>query len=357
MDVSSFEYRLLRYFHEVYLVPGEMKQPPLHNLWQVQVPQLFHVSPLLRSSIFSLSSLYLWNLCDLSSWIYDSNENSELKYMTLCNMQDLHDIPNVSEFLQEKTNEYYSIMLRDMSQLMSVLASPERQVNSVDEAAEIAISGILLFSFLALQTTQLIPLMSEDLSQPDLLSMCRGMRVSMGKAWPLLYHSRFSGLFYKNEVLTPPTVTELYPLVNHLRCELDNQHDLALVTTSQYEDFVHALDTLDIVIKSSVDQNFPLPLYKWIFLVKEEIYDYMRRDRLHYSLQLMFVVCCLNIITTFYLKRYSNMWIDYIHWYKEYCFVTFGSWDNDFDRRIYDLVHSKYAIPDNEYHLLASFSP
>lgn len=142
IGISTFECRLLKYFHEVYLAPGEMKQPPLKNLWQVQVPRLFHESPLVRSSIFSLCSLNLWNLLDLSSWIYDSAEVSTLKYMTFCNLQDLQTIPNVSEFLREKTREYYGDTLRDTSKLIQELSTEQKQLATINEAAEVVISGV-----------------------------------------------------------------------------------------------------------------------------------------------------------------------------------------------------------------------
>lgn len=357
IGISTFECRLLKYFHEVYLAPGEMKQPPLKNLWQVQVPRLFHESPLVRSSIFSLCSLNLWNLLDLSSWIYDSAEVSTLKYMTFCNLQDLQTIPNVSEFLREKTREYYGDTLRDTSKLIQELSTEQKQLATINEAAEVVISGVLLFSFLALQTHQLLPFVSHDSSQPDLLSMCSGMKVSMAKAFPLLYNSQFSALFYKNEVLSPPPNPGSYPFVTYLLDKLEEYHNEAMVTTSQYEILLQAVDMFKILMFSSIEQNFPLPLYKWIFVAKNDIYDYVKREQLFFAIKLVYAYACMNMICKFYLKRTPNIWMEYIEWYKEYNFFMFEGWNDDFDCRLYNIVASGYTIPDEEYHLLATFFP
>lgn len=357
IGISNFECRLLKYFHEVYLVPGEMKQPPLRNLWQVQVPRLFHESPLVRSSIFSLCSLNLWNLFDLSSWIYESCEQSTLKYMTFCNLQDLQSIPNVSEFLREKTIDYYSETLRDTSKLIHELSTEQKVLTTINEAAEVVISGILLFSFFALQTHQLLPFVSHDSSQPDLLSMCSGMKESMVKAFPLLYNSQFSALFYKDEVLSPPPNPGSYPFVKYLLAKLEEYHNEAMVTTAQYENLLQALNMFKVLMFSSIEQNFPLPLYKWIFLVKNDLYDYVKRERLFFAIKLVYAYTCMNMICKFYLKRTPNIWMEYIEWYKEYNFFMFDGWNDDFDSRLYDIVASGYTIPNEEYHLLATFFP
>lgn len=341
----------------MYLVPGEMKQPPLRNLWQVQVPRLFHESPLVRSSIFSLCSLNLWNLFDLSSWIYESCEQSTLKYMTFCNLQDLQSIPNVSEFLREKTIDYYSETLRDTSKLIHELSTEQKVLTTINEAAEVVISGILLFSFFALQTHQLLPFVSHDSSQPDLLSMCSGMKESMVKAFPLLYNSQFSALFYKDEVLSPPPNPGSYPFVKYLLAKLEEYHNEAMVTTAQYENLLQALNMFKVLMFSSIEQNFPLPLYKWIFLVKNDLYDYVKRERLFFAIKLVYAYTCMNMICKFYLKRTPNIWMEYIEWYKEYNFFMFDGWNDDFDSRLYDIVASGYTIPNEEYHLLATFFP
>lgn len=357
IGISTFEYRLLKYFHEVYLPPGEMKQPPLKNLWQVQVPKLFHESALVRSSIFSLCSLNLWNLCDLSSWIHDSVSESEMKFIALGNLGDLDDMPNISEYLMERTRLYYEDTLQKTFKLINELSTGQLKITSINGAAEIVISGVLLFSFLALQTHGLLPLVSFDAEQPDLLSMCYGMRVSMMKAFPLLYDSQYSALFYKNEILTPPKVTENYPFVEYLAKEVEKYHDKALITTSQYENFLHAVNLMNVLTCSSIEQNFPLPLYKWVFLVKEEVYEYARRDKLFLAFKLMYAYACLNMICKFYLKQDTNMWRDYIDWYKDHSFTLFGSWNDDYDRRFYELVVSKYTIPDDHYDMLRTFYP
>lgn len=353
MDLSNFEFKLLKYFHEVHLSSVELKQPPLKNMWQVQVPTLFFKSPLIRSSIFSLSSLLLWNLCDISSWIYDVNDTYEIKYMRLGSLDKQRRVPNVSLNLQEKTEKYYHQTLQ-----MTLQATGEGKTPvTVDEAAEIVLSSLLLFSFFALHSHRLIPLMSSNDSEPDFFRILQGMGQAMSGAWPLLFESRFSALFYKNEVITPPTIKKLYPVVIYLRSELESHYSQGEIASLQYEDFVHALDTMDVAICSSVNQSFPMSIYKWIFLIRDEIYGYAKRDRHHFALQLIYVGCCMNLVTKFYLKQHSNMWIEYVDWYKEYCTELFGGWKDDFDRRFYDIVLSGYIFPADQYSSLETFFP
>lgn len=87
---------------------------------------------------------------------------------------------------------------------MDAIINQNYIISTVFQAAEVVISGILLFSFLALQPHGLIPLLSCDSAIPDILSMCKGMKTSMSYAFPLLYDSPYRGLFHLNETMDPP---------------------------------------------------------------------------------------------------------------------------------------------------------
>ncbi|MDL2082335.1 hypothetical protein QNN03_38655, partial [Streptomyces sp. GXMU-J15] len=101
-----------------------------------------------------------------------------------------------------------------------------------------------------------------------------------------LYNSQFSALFYKDEVLSPPPNPGSYPFVKYLLAKLEEYHNEAMVTTAQYENLLQALNMFKVLMFSSIEQNFPLPLYKWIFLVKNDLYDYVKRERLFFAIKL-----------------------------------------------------------------------
>ncbi|CAG87477.1 DEHA2D18810p [Debaryomyces hansenii CBS767] len=362
LDISQFEFRLLHYFQEHYI--RIENTDPLNKVWKFQVPKLWQESDIVRQSIFSLSAMHLWALCDLTSLIQDDIMDYKSKKITFlkninCNELFLH--PNtLKAYLYDKTGEYFTNCLQRTNCMMDAIINQNYIISTVFQAAEVVISGILLFSFLALQPHGLIPLLSCDSAIPDILSMCKGMKTSMSYAFPLLYDSPYRGLFHLNETMDPPTITEKdrYPLIEYLRDELEKNSQVNKFPDDEYKIFKGAIDMLEIDFYRTIETNNPLPIYRWIFLIDIKMYDIIKVDRNSFGLKLMYIYTCLCVMCQFRLDKKTNIWLEYMDWYKDYNYRVFGKWNDSFDQEMYELVvGKKFEIPSNSYHLLETFVP
>lgn len=385
LHISKFEYRLLHYFQEVYLRQHLGTQSPqLEHIWHVEVPKLWQHSDLVRQSIFLLSAMILWNVCDLELMFradygyYDGrahyNGIGRSDFNSVAIGRDL--IEEGDEFLSlgrqthdeiklllfEKSTEYFTKCLSRTYDTMDRVRRQDLAVTSMFQAAEIVISGVLLFSFLALEPHGLVPLVSFNPEVTDLLSMCKGMKISMGQSFPLLYVSPYSGLFHDSEYLNPPTITDedVYPLVECLKLALEEYIRCNnLMETSQMTiSYREAIRVFEIVIHLSVKGKYALPIFRYIFLIDIEIYDYIRLNRDEFGLKLLFFYCCMGCMTKFRLFTDSNIWIEYVTWYKKHNFKTHGDWKYPEDKSLYGLVVEKrLEVKDDDFSVLQTFNP
>ncbi|CUM50816.1 unnamed protein product [Debaryomyces tyrocola] len=305
---------------------------PINKVWNFQVPKLWQESDVVRQSIFSLSAMHLWALCDLTTLMQDDIMDDKSKKVTFSNNINCNELlqhPNTSRaYLFDKTSEYFTNCLQRTNCMMDAIISQNYRISTVFQAAEIVISAILLFSFLALQPHGLIPLLSYDSETPDILSMCKGMKTSMSYAFPLLYDSPYRGLFHLNEIMHPPNITEKdrYPLIEYLRDELEDTTQLDKFQDAHYQIFKAAIDMLEIDFYRTIETNCPLPIYRWIFLIDIKMYDIIKLDKNSFGLKLLYIYACLCVMCQFRIDKKINIWLEYLDWYKDYNHQIFGKW-------------------------------
>lgn len=362
LEISQFEFRLLHYFQKHYI--RIENTDPLNKVWKFQVPKLWQESDIVRQSIFSLSAMHLWALCDLTSLMQEDIMDYKSKKITFLKNISSNELllnPNtLKTYLYEKTGEYFTNCLQRTNCMMDAIISQNYVIATVFQAAEVVISGILLFSFLALQPHGLIPLLSYDPTTPDILSMCKGMKTSMSYAFPLLYNSPYRGLFHLNEIMDPPRITEKdrYPLIEYLRDELKETTKQGKLLDGQYEVFKWSIDLLEIDFYRTIETSNPLPIYRWIFLVDIKMYDIIKIHKNSFGLKLLYIYTCLCVMCQFRIDQKANIWLEYIDWYKNYNHNFFGKWNDSYDEEMYELVViNKFEIPKDSYHLLETFVP
>lgn len=389
-----------------------MENPGMEKVWKCEVPILWQQSELVRHSVFLLTAMILWNICDLEAMYkedYDPNEfsgrsdfssgndttRSDTQIESInsaststgsieCDVRpnfpltpgqidefkqatreefgiDTDNVEQMKDLLFTKLNEYFMKCLNRTYKVMETIQRQDMSVRNQYQAAEIVISGILLFSFLALQPHGLVPLMTFDPKITDLVSMVKGMNVSMGKSFPLLYNSGYSGLFHASEHLFPPTLTEddAYPICQNLRSNLEEYLEAnSTVTLEERSHFEEALRLLDIVFYRTIEMKNPLPILRYIFLFDIWILDDAKINRNVFSLKILFTYAALCIMSKLRLFSEANIYIDYLHWYKEFNLELFGEWRYPDDEAFYDLIVIKgLVIDDNNYDVLKTFDP
>lgn len=338
LGVTGFQFRLLKYFHES-LLPQKVKEAPILDMWQKQVPYLFHESVLVRNSMYCLSCMNAAEKCDLSGWIDDVNETNLFSMV-------IGD-GNLQQFLKSATSQYYRETLQDTFQTIQQVIDHRKVLTSVTEAAEIVFSSSLLFSYLSLQTDHIVPLLSPDTNQPDLVSMSYGMREAMMLCFPLLFKSPFSALFYKDELMNPPKCERL-PFTKELQGQLDALHENARIPTSRYVVYEQAVATMGDLMAGAAQRDSSIVIYKWLFMLDAEVYRLMRLEKDQFALKLLFIYSCFNIFTGFYICRQNNVWMDYIDSYMKML-------PDEWDQSLYSRVHSGYLFAEIGYSALYTF--
>lgn len=352
LGITTFEYQLLRYFHQV-IVPNKIDDIAIRQLWQVHVPQLFQGSPLVRNSMLSLSAVSVGGLCDLSSWAEISEVDEDARSMAITAM---NEVPNSKQHLLDMTDQYYMQTIKDMGVVMADILSGRRVLTTIQEAAEITFAGSMLFTFLALQSNNLIPLFSFDPSEPDLISICQGVKETLLMCYPMLIDSSFSAFFKSKEMESMPEVAPVFPFVDHLRQCGKQMNVVGMISDSELTHYLHSLETLDILFSIAAEHNSSIIIYRWLFIIDNEVYNYIRQDQSFLGLKMLYAYSCLNIFCKFYTSRKRNLWLDYIEWYKDYN-MAHGGWNDDFDRKLYDLVHSDFLFNNGDYAVLYTFLP
>lgn len=352
IGITAFEFQLLRYFDEI-IIPKKIKDAAAQRLWLVQVPQLFLGSPLVRNSLLSLSAVSVRGLCDLTSWVEVAEVDGEARGMALSAMSDT---PNSRQNLAAMIDTYYMSTVKHMSEIMGELSTGKKKIATVEEAAELTFSGSMFFTFLALQSNNLLPLLSFNPAQPDLISICQGVKETLMMCYPILLGTSYSALFQSKDFPTIPESTTKYPFVEYLKECAQQLHSNGDLTETQLKYFSNSLQMLEVLFTASVAHKSSLLLYRWVFLIDSEVFRYTRSGKLYLGFKLLYAYCCLNIFCKFYTSRTANMWLDYIEWYKVYSLQN-GRWRDKFDENLYRMVHANFLFSSNDLSILNRFLP
>lgn len=388
LNISKFEYRLLHFFQS-FCVPlfSFNVNMEIDRVWRYEVPKLWQNSILVRQAVFLFSALNLWPLVDGGNSLFvESIGNDELS--SLLGAQSESEImekmiagasPYFSRTAQgkegslfEKTTSYFINSLQNTAQKLAdseqLVASAEqeglptfasgmqmaREDELVFKSAELVVSGVLIFSFLGLHPHKLIPLICLDdplddgMPQTDLLSICGGIHNTIIASSPSLLDSAFKGMFRDVERRSKlPDDHKSSPIIQKLKDSLTewiiiNHHDELIDSESSeiIEIFKDSIKLMDICFYRMVELNYPIPLFRWILSLDNRFRDILRNKN-QLALKILFYYATLCVICRFHLFKHSNIWLDFMIWYKEYNMSSYGGWLYSDDLNLYNFVFEK----------------
>ena len=399
MHISKFELRLLHYFNQVCLTEQAVENPGMERVWKIEVPMLWQQSDLVRHSVFLLSALILSHLCNLEAFynedyslvdrnnlgkwttvIYDgsaiegsstnsagedavsaviplSSPNSEqLEYDV-----DADNVDKFKELLFEKLNEYFMMCLNRTYAAMEIVQRQDMAVKSQYQAAEIVMSGILLYSFLTVQPYGLVPIISNDPKITDLVSMVKGIKVSMVKSFPLLHSSSFGEVLKSSEHVSPPILTEddVYPICENLERNMKEYFEINPETSDEVKKYLEgALYLLKVVIYRTIESSAQCLILRYIFLVEDWILDEAKQSGNLLCLKILFTYACLCLMGKVRISLEGSVFSNYLHWYKKFNIEHFGAWQYPDDEAFYDLIIKKGLVVDGvNFAVLKTFDP
>lgn len=360
LNMSQLELRLLDYFQGHYIESRDTS--PLRKIWTIEVPKLWQLSDIVRQSIYSLSAMHLWAVCDMTPIMQKDITHSDQKKASF-----LKDINNevlgihpglLKAFLYDKTGEYFTNCLNRTNELMNLVAEQNCTVTSKFQAAEILISGILLYSFLTQQPHLIVPLLADNPASPDVISICKGMKTSIYYGFETLRDSPYGEFIIS--IFERPAITEKdkYPLVEYLRDQFESYRQSNSLLHDQSKILTEAIDLLEVGFYRALRVGNAYPIYRWQFLVDIKFHDLVKIDKNYFAIKLMFFYAALCLICKYRIDRNRNIWIDFMNWYRDYNLVCFGKWFDSYDQELYEVAtETGFEINEDNLYLLETFIP
>ncbi|CUM65883.1 uncharacterized protein PRCAT00003533001 [Priceomyces carsonii] len=363
LNISRFEYRLLYYFHQVFGIEMATQKPSLIALWQIELPKLWHESELLRQCISCISSMYLGclkNLSDISTQDYEQDINSGRANSILlahCDALEQNQVLlNDGTNFFKTTDDYFSVCLSHTRNIIENVQKGNGPASEF-EAAEIFFSTILIYSILVFHPLKLIPVISFDEGEPDLLSMCKGMKYSMVKAFPLLFTARYSAISEDTGALGYKSIEKKYPLIIYLRSffiDLLYEGNLVAGSRETYQQTISLLEGVFYLV--TVNRHKRL-MSQWLFIVDDAFYDYLRVYKDYFALKLLYVFSCMCLFLKMKVTNKHSIWMDYVLWFRDYNMKTFGYWRDYEDSCFFQLLIQNFEFDIQNLEEFETFMP
>ncbi|RLV93253.1 hypothetical protein JA1_002577 [Spathaspora sp. JA1] len=333
LNVTPFELRLLNYFdHRCIDFFSFGVHSKVHNTWKLKVPQLFTSSDLVKQSIYSFSGMSLLTEMELAGNVDGTA------------MAPLYDIKSR---LFEKTLTYFMNTLYQSRTWLT-----EMRTENEEKMKEMVISSFLMFAFLGVHPYKLLPVISFDKSQTDLVSISRGIREIIKVSTPIILKSNLRELFIIKDLPALPSMDSTsYPIIDQLLQDLTK----AELPYDERTTIQKAIQDLHDAMYAMMHFKYPIPFFRWIIILPDPYRDLLYQKH-EFSIRLLYVFSSLCLIYHFHMLKESNMWLDYMQWFKKYSDVRYGGFVYDLDKWLYELgVVKQFTI--SKYNDVGYFDP
>lgn len=377
MGLSRFELRLLHFFDDFCVSLFSFNvNVRVDKMWRESVPQLFGISPLVRKAVFLFAAINMWPLCDVDTLFHSDVKVSMLLYNTVPvdNGSEVESTTKPFFDMSLKNSKTDNLFMRTLSYFSDVLSETQRALTcprgfsgSSLRAAELVVSGILVYLFLGLHPHKLVPLLSFQLEtsdydsscSTDFVAMCRGTQNLFELGKDNLTKTKFRVIFFTPEKIPYFVKAQKFAIVERLRNELSrffaDQDDYQAIEEKEAID--RAIELLSSAFYYSAKLKYPIPLFKWP-LVLPQYFDVLLRQKHIFALRLYYQFACICTIANFSLYHDTNMWKDFIEWFRVYNMKEYGRWFYEFDRCFYDLVIGKnFRFGYDNFSFLYDFDP
>ncbi|CAG86617.2 DEHA2D00770p [Debaryomyces hansenii CBS767] len=352
IGISSFEYQLICYYQNLCEFDFRPHPNPKMNVWFKETQRLGFHSDLVRNCIYAISTMHLDNLD-----FYESIKGSKLVqspqaikffncHLSIFEPNQLRGF-HQGKVLYNKTVQYF---LNSVKQTMDIINDIEsgNGPHSTSQAIEILISSLIIFNLLSHHHAMFLPLIAHDLSQPNLLSICMGMKHVKNIIVPYLEESSF-GILFKGDTTTllDSKLCNRISLIEQLkdyRLILEERDEIQPHESLIYIDSIKKLE--DIMYKIIISNNQQL-IWGWIGEQDDEFYILANEKKKYFACKLLFYYSSLRVILTGRTSYQGNTWTFYCHWFKNYNLAKFGHWRDPKDFSLYKLVFSyDYEVKD-----------
>lgn len=194
MNIDMFELRLLNYFENM-CIPMFCYGPQdnIYKTWKTIFPPLFLQSNLVRTSVYSFASIILLPIIDMDQVSKDDP----------CQTFDIFQKKTIGYFVDTTNNVINGVKQLDLQNMDGPTVS------------ELIISGILLYSYIAIHHNHVCPLVPNDGENKCLNKISVGLRQILQASAPIIQTTDINKLFWRNSE-DAIQFDNIYPLVQSL---------------------------------------------------------------------------------------------------------------------------------------------
>lgn len=380
LQINLLELQLLKFFHEqctqFFSFCGVDKN--IEYVWSHSVPTIFSQSLLVRNAIYLFSALTLWPFYNIDESLCLDKISKLLKYdeavllgqngiaSGIINKGISVDVTDslTQASLFEVTTEYFISTLRENQLAITRhYEGPDielRTFGSINEAAELTITSILIFSYMCLHPDGVLPIVVfNDDTQVDFISLSKNIGSIMASARGTLVDTKFGGLFARHSKYRNTNVPrDRYRITRILFDKLDEYFydvshtvEIDLISALEYETLKVTIDALNNCLYQADVCNFPIAMFSWILFVLDQYYGLVKNKQ-PFATKILFVYACLNLIFDFAFIRSRSSFTKFAHWYKEHMDP------DEFDQNLYHVAldHEHEFTVDN-FSTIRDFDP
>ncbi|CAN3357259.1 hypothetical protein DICA2_C09010 [Diutina catenulata] len=306
------------------------------------VPKHFNESEVVRQGLLTQSGVLM-----VQSYDYHLLQNAEFTGDSTRAM--LKYDPNLVAAYHYSLHGF-SVQIQELSRLLDRLRNG---TITMGQTVQLLLGSILLILTCCCWSPSPMPLVNFTERKHDFLNTRLGVRATFLLAERLLQaDSLYSKIFDSSIMIQPPVIVQWVPLFYNVLISLDcletplspEARELVTGTLGRFSNSVIDCATMStsvplIQAASVMDSDFVAMVYEQDVI----------------ALQILYLWSCFTLLATSYYHRDTNMFADYMRWYKNHCLSRFGQWRFPWDASVYSVVIVKKYQPD--WSSLPSFDP
>lgn len=340
MNLSFEELLLLKFYDNHHMeILGVKEGTPRYDIWRYQVPRLVNESPIIKESIFGLSSLAMLACIDIdkANDVYITADSNHSLYYTI--------------------NEYFHSQVTALNELCLTL-NESRNNNQIikwndKQIVEILVLNYTFYIFCCLHPHEIIPLVhfydGSGIVGNDILGVTKGFLSCINHVGLGILESRYASiLFIEERKLQLPSYQLNYKPIESLRQYLSQYR--SYLTRSDYDLYDNAIRYMELAIYRCFKFNYMVPMFRWMFFLDERFLDYLR-SRHVFALKIMYIYSTLCQYSGFNIDEKSNVWMKYMIQYKEMGYMLSNGlfsellaliWWDEYDQRLFELADQNF---------------
>ncbi|EGV63872.1 hypothetical protein CANTEDRAFT_134448 [Yamadazyma tenuis ATCC 10573] len=374
LNIHAFELKLLHTFRTSVGPFVAHMDGPIKSFIMNDTVALFLESEVVRNSIFSLACVNSWQFCKEKSVIPMVSLvkrgkveigtrsslfgfHSSIKDVSIPTLfdKDFDFLEGINQSLYALTSKYFANLVTGCNDIMinRVDRSSGTVVVDPKDALILQIGVMVIFTFIGSHGHGLVPLVNFDENDEyvyhydqiinmntDFLTISHNLAAM---AEVSLYSSTGATLRKPIHTRNP---TMVYPIIVKLTHEL-NVTDIPGTSKLNIR---RSIGILDGCLTISDKNNYPLPSFKFLVLIREPFRNLVR-DKEFFALRVLYAFAFVCEISQFGLFKDKSIWRDYMAWFKNYN-MKMGRWQYNLDYILWFIIEHDiklYALTTTQF--------